>query len=118
VWNHIISAWKKIVKNIELLPSSNASEVLSTSIWWSTNFIGSNFHFSIDRARVLARAGLRSIGDLWDANISDFKTWETISIEFPFTPMERHHWFFLISQIPQSWHQLLSDNPSRAFIGD
>jgi len=48
IWNRIIFAWKKIVKQIKLIPPTNASEVLATSIWWSTSFIGSNFNFSID----------------------------------------------------------------------
>lgn len=118
VWNKIISAWKRIVKNIELVPPRNADEVLSTSIWWATSFIGSNFNFSVDRARLLARFGMRTIRDLWDLDTRDFKSWDAISTKFPISMLERHHWFSLLSQIPHNWLQLLKTQREQACPSD
>jgi len=64
IWNRISATWKILAKHVDILPSTNADEVLNTSIWWSTTFIGSNFNFSVDRVRILARSGLRTLGDL------------------------------------------------------
>jgi len=118
VWNRIIVAWKKIVKHIELTPPTNMDEVLNTSLGWATNFIGSNFNFSPDRARHLARAGMRTIGDLWDHHALEFISWEVLSNKFPLLPLEQHHWFYLIYQIPPKWLDYLQVQPFLAYKGD
>jgi len=64
VWNRIMVAWRRLTVHIEPSPPTNSDEVLSTSLWWSLTYIGSNFNFFQDRARVLARNGMRTIGDL------------------------------------------------------
>jgi len=69
VWNRIISSWKLIVKHIEPIPPKNPDEVLNTNLWWTTKYIGANFHFPIARARTLARVGLRYIKDVWDLTL-------------------------------------------------
>jgi len=118
IWQRIISAWKIIVKHIELLPPVNADEVLNTSLWWSTSFIGSNFNFSMDRARTLARGGMRTIGDLWDQQSLEFFSWEIISNRFPLLPLEQHHWLYLLSKIPREWLDLLRTQSQLAHRGD
>jgi len=86
-----------MVKYIEAITPTNTDEVLTTSLWWSTSFIEVNFNFSADRARELACLGLRTIGDLWNHDTSDFRTWEELAIIFPLSNIERHHWHFLIN---------------------
>jgi len=61
---NLISTWKKILKHIVLGPPTSATEVLSTSIWLSRSFIGSNFNFFVDRAKDFIKIGLYSIKDL------------------------------------------------------
>lgn len=46
VWDRIVKSWRKIVRKVEVRPPSNCDEVLTTSLWWSTFYIGSSFGFS------------------------------------------------------------------------
>jgi hypothetical protein len=62
VWNRAIRVWKKLSCTIDGVPPRNYDEVLHTSPWWSTFYIGRNSGFPADRAADLVKQGLSNIG--------------------------------------------------------
>jgi hypothetical protein len=72
VWNRTIRAWKKLSGKVVGVPPSNYEEVLLTSPWWSTFYIGQNFGFPAERAAQLAAQGITSIGALWSTDHNCF----------------------------------------------
>jgi len=87
IWNRITATWKILARHIDVLPPPNADEVLNTSIWWSNRFMGTNFNFTSDRACILARSGLCTLGDFWNDFDRVFHSWEFISIKYPLLPI-------------------------------
>jgi len=89
-----------------------------TTLWWTTSFIGSNFQFSAQRARELARQGMKTIGDLWDHDSKTFRSFEDLSSTFRLIDIKRHHWHSLISSIPHTWINLLKDLSGQTHAGE
>ena len=91
------------------VPPSNYEEVLLTSPWWSTFYIGRNFGFPAERAAQLAAQGITSIGALWSTDHNRFWTWEELYTRYQLSATERRRVLAIHSAIPRPWvHMLLN----------
>ena len=59
IWNKILHAWRRLVRESHIRPPSNTHEVLSTSLLWASHYLGGNFGFAKDVAQHLAKQGLQ-----------------------------------------------------------
>jgi hypothetical protein len=108
VWNRLLQAWKKFAPKLDFMAPTNNAEVLSTPLWWTTQFYGSNFGFTYAWAAQLARQGLYFLCDLWNQQTLFFFTWERISVQYRFGPSNQLCYNRMIVAIPPPWHELLT----------
>jgi hypothetical protein len=81
-----IQAWRKFAPKLDFVAPRNDAEVLSTPLWWTTQFYGSSFGFTLVRATNLARQGLRFIQDMWNSATQSFMTGKELSLKFHLGP--------------------------------
>lgn len=65
MWQHIILAWP-IHLQLEVVQPCNNDEVLSSSLWWITHFIGWSIDFTRQWAAELMQVGLYLVRDIFD----------------------------------------------------
>ena len=87
-WGLINKAWQKILPALREAPPNSAAAARKIPLWWSTTFKGESAGLSEVEAQNLFSKGLRTIGDLWDANAQNFKSLEHIRQEYQPNGME------------------------------
>jgi hypothetical protein len=78
----MLKAWKMFAAKLEVSSPCNAAEVLSTTLWWSTQFYASNFGFSHQQAAKLMRVGLTHVCQLWNPTLQRLYTGDELKIIF------------------------------------
>ena len=86
-WDRILQACRQLVKKIQFIFPCN--EVLTTNLWWTNYFFGSQFGCSPLQAASLMTKGLMQVQDIWDARVEDFLNWPTICAKFSLLPNDR-----------------------------
>jgi hypothetical protein len=107
VWNRTVRVWKGLTKHLVGVPPTNFEEVLQTSPWWATSYIGNNFGFSAPRSAELVQLGLCNIGSLWSREFSRFWIWDELHIRYGLPATEKRRILAIIAAIPSEWLQLL-----------
>jgi hypothetical protein len=105
IWNRMIQGWKKFSKCLEMSPPTNDAEVLSTTLWWSTQFYAASFGFSVLQAARLMSRGLQHVRDLWNA---ETHTSEELINCYQVSRADQAPLIRMIAAIPQGWIRLLT----------
>ena len=111
IWTKVIQVWKKLVRCTAPTIPTTREDVITTSLWWASKFIGGNFGFSIPRGHTLHNRGLRNIGNLWDVQAHQLKMWDQLRREYNLTPADRPFLLALRRHLPDDWLRLLRRRP-------
>jgi hypothetical protein len=107
-WNRLLQAWRKFVTKLDFVSPKNEAEVLSTPLWWNTQFYGSNFGFTMIRAASLARKGLRFLRDMWNPLTQTFLTGDEIQRRYVLDPDGMHSYERMVGAVPAAWVNMLT----------
>jgi hypothetical protein len=106
----MLKAWKKFAAKLEVSSPCNAAEVLSTTLWWLTQFYASNFGFSHQHAAKLMRAGLTHVRQLWNPELQQLYTGDELKIIFKIPAQVQPTVTRMLDAFPLAWTQLLTVN--------
>ena len=102
----MVQAWRRLSPRIEATSPKNANDVLNTSLWWTTRYVGVNFGFPPTRARVLAHKGLLSLRDLWEPHSMTPRPWPTLQRSYGLLDGERPLIDQYLAAVPREWADL------------
>jgi hypothetical protein len=108
-WDRIIKAWRRFIPHLSVQPLVNECEVLTTNLWWTSHFIGSQFGFSHEHATQLMRNDMQQIQDIWNPMTRSFLPWYEVGICYGLLPQDRHCYTNLVDNVPQRWRDILTD---------
>ena len=97
---------------------TNSNEVLVTSLWFSKNFIGHHFGFTLTRAVTLQRAGMDTINAIWNPQTQDLLSWNQAQAKFSLKPDEEGAYPNILDYIPYSWQILLTRLRGDTLLGE
>lgn len=118
LWNRLTQGWRRISPYVDASPPSTFDEVLNTSLWWTTVFVGIGFGFSKQRGRQLAHRGLLCLRDLWLAGSMTLRPWPELQQAYGLTDAERQYVDRYQLNIPPEWVNLFHDSRLQAVAGD
>lgn len=90
-------------------PPLNAEEILNTSLWWTTRFVGENFGFTKLRAHTLALRGMQCLRDLCQEDSMTPRPWGELQPAFNLRDDERPLIDRYYNNIPRAWSGLFHE---------
>jgi hypothetical protein len=118
IWNRMMQGWKKFSKKLEMSTPTNAAEVLSTPLWWTTHFYAGNFGFSLAEATRLMKSGITHIRDLWNGAGQICYTCKELTQRYQLGRVDRNSFNRMLDAIPHRWIQMLTNGREVTRAGD